>query len=40
MRFRHMRRLRRRPKPPLLLLELDIPLEEIIADLLYPGDRA
>jgi hypothetical protein len=36
MRFSQLRRRRRRPKPPLFLLELNVPLEEIVADLMYP----
>jgi hypothetical protein len=37
IRFRNLRRARRKPTPPLFLLELDLPFEEIIADLVYPA---
>lgn len=36
MRFRLLRRNRRKPKPPFLLLELDLPFDEVMADLVYP----
>jgi len=35
--FRSLRRQRRQPKPPFYLLELDLPFDEIMADLVYPG---
>jgi hypothetical protein len=40
MRFRQLRRRRRQPKPPFFLLELNLPLEEIVADLIYPTPSA
>jgi len=40
MRFRRLRRRRRQPKTPFYILELDIPLEEIIAELVFPGEAA
>jgi hypothetical protein len=40
IRFRQLRRARRRPTPPFFLLELDLPFEEIIADLVYPAPAA
>ena len=36
MRFRLLRRNRRKPKPPFLLLELDLPFDEVMADLVAP----
>ncbi|HSK07473.1 MAG TPA: hypothetical protein VK990_08150 [Acidimicrobiia bacterium] len=36
MRFSNLRRRRRRPHPPFHLLELNLSLDEIVADLLYP----
>ena len=35
--FRSLRRRRRQPKPPFYLLDLELPLDEIIADLVYPA---
>jgi hypothetical protein len=40
IRFRQLRRARRRPTPPFFLLDLDLPFEEIIADLVYPAPAA
>ena len=37
MRFSSLRRRRRRPHPPFYLLELNISLDDIVADLVYPG---
>jgi hypothetical protein len=37
IRFRNLRRARRKPTPPFFLLELDLPFEEIMADLVYPA---
>jgi hypothetical protein len=36
MSFQNLRRRRRRPNPPFYLLELNLSLDEIIADLVYP----
>ncbi len=36
MRFKELRRRRRQPKPPMFLLDLQLPLEVVIADLSYP----
>lgn len=36
MRFKELRRRRRQPKPPVFLLDLHLPFEEVIADLSYP----
>ena len=35
--FKSLRRRRRQPKPPVYLLELDLPLDEIMTDLVYPA---
>ncbi len=35
--FRSLRRQRRQPKPPFYLLDLDLPFDEIMADLVYPA---
>jgi hypothetical protein len=35
--FRDLRRRRRQPKPPFYTLELDLPLDDIMADLVYPA---
>jgi hypothetical protein len=35
--FRNLRSRRRRPSPPFFLLELDLPYEEVMADLVYPA---
>jgi hypothetical protein len=40
MRFSQLRRRRRRPKPPFFLLELNLSLDEIVADLVYPTPSA
>jgi hypothetical protein len=40
MRFSQFRRRRRRPKPPFFLLELNLSLDEIVADLVYPTPSA
>lgn len=38
MRFlQNLRRRRRQPKPPFYLLELDLPFDEVLADLTYPA---
>ena len=37
MRFNSLRRRRRRPNPPFFLLELNLSLDEIVADLVYPA---
>jgi hypothetical protein len=36
MSFNILRRRRRRPNPPFYLLELNLSLDEIVADLVYP----
>jgi hypothetical protein len=36
MRFNRLRRRRRRPQPPFYLLELNLSIDEIVADLAYP----
>jgi hypothetical protein len=36
MRFNSLRRRRRRPHPPFYMLELNLSLDEIVADLVYP----
>ncbi len=38
--FRNLRRRRRQPNPPFYLLELDLPFEEVMADLVYPAPSA
>lgn len=38
--FQELRRRRRQPKPPLFLLPLDLPFEEVVADLVFPADWA
>ena len=35
--FRSLRRQRRQPKPPFYLLALDLPVDEVMADLVYPS---
>jgi hypothetical protein len=35
--FKSLRRRRRQPKPPVYLLELDLPLDDIMTDLVYPA---
>ena len=35
--FRNLRRQRRHPKPPFYLLDLELPFDEIMADLVYPA---
>ncbi|MET0696730.1 MAG: hypothetical protein ABWZ58_04820 [Acidimicrobiia bacterium] len=35
--FQSLRRKRRQPNPPFYLLELDLPLDEVMADLTYPS---
>jgi hypothetical protein len=40
MRFSQLRRRRRQPKPPFFLLELNLSLDEIVADLVYPAPSA
>ncbi len=36
MRYRDLRRRRRRPKTPMFLLDLHLPFDEVLADLSYP----
>jgi hypothetical protein len=38
--FRNLRRRRRQPSQPFYLLELDLPFEEVMADLTYPAGSA
>jgi hypothetical protein len=38
--FKNLRRRRRQPSPPFNLLELDLPFEEVMADLTYPAGSA
>ncbi len=40
MRFRNLRRRRRQPKAPFFLLPLDLPFDEVMADLVFPGKAA
>lgn len=40
MRFSQLRRRRRQPKPPFFLLDLNLSLDEIVADLVYPTPSA
>ncbi|HYJ25668.1 MAG TPA: hypothetical protein VE027_11730 [Acidimicrobiia bacterium] len=35
--FQSLRRKRRQPNPPFYLLELDLPMEQVMADLTYPS---
>lgn len=35
--FRNLRRRRRKPSPPAFTLDLQLPFEEVLADLVYPG---
>ncbi|MGH8950619.1 MAG: hypothetical protein ACRDX9_04270 [Acidimicrobiia bacterium] len=35
--FRNLRRRRRKPSPPAFSLELDLPFDEVLADLVFPG---
>ena len=37
MRFRNLRRRRRQPKAPFILLDLNLPFEDVLADLAYPA---
>jgi hypothetical protein len=37
--FQTLRRKRRQPKPPFYLLELDLPFEDVMADLIYPSPK-
>jgi hypothetical protein len=37
--FQTLRRKRRQPNPPFYLLELDLPFEDVIADLTYPSPK-
>jgi hypothetical protein len=39
MRFRRIRKRRRQPRPPFFVLPLDLPFEEVMADLVYPAPR-
>ena len=36
MRFKELRRRRRQPRAPMFLLELDLPFDEVMADLHFP----
>jgi hypothetical protein len=38
--FKALRRRRRQPTPPFYLLELDLPFDEVLADLVYPAPSA
>jgi hypothetical protein len=38
--FRTLRRRRRQPTSPFYLLELDLPFDEVLADLVYPAPSA
>jgi hypothetical protein len=38
--FRALRRRRRQPTPPFYVLELDLPFDEVLADLVYPAPSA
>ena len=38
--FKRLRSKRRQPKPPVYLIELDLPFDEVIADLVYPAPSA
>jgi hypothetical protein len=35
--FKNLRRRHRRPTPPFHLLDLDLPFDEVLADLVYPA---
>jgi hypothetical protein len=35
--FKSLRMRRRQPNPPFYLLELDIPFEDVMSDLIYPA---
>ncbi len=37
--FKSLRMKRRQPSPPLYLLELDLPFEDVMADLTYPSPK-
>lgn len=37
--FKSLRRKRRQPNPPFYLLELDLPFEDVMADLVYPSPK-
>jgi hypothetical protein len=37
--FKSLRMKRRQPNPPFYLLELDLPFEEVMADLTYPSPK-
>ncbi len=37
--FKSLRRKRRQPNPPFHLLELDLPFEDVMADLTYPSPK-
>ena len=37
--FQSLRRKRRQPRPPFYLLELDLPFEDVMADLSYPSPK-
>jgi hypothetical protein len=37
--FQSLRRKRRQPNPPFYLLELDLPFEDVMADLIYPSPK-
>ena len=38
--FRNLRMRRRQPNPPFYLLELDLPFEDVMADLVYPSPKS
>ena len=38
--FRNLRRSRRQPKPPFFQLELNLPFDEVMSDLVYPAPSA
>jgi hypothetical protein len=40
MRFKELRRRRRRPKAPMFLLELDLAFDEVMADLVFPWEES
>ncbi|HWL50779.1 MAG TPA: hypothetical protein VNT92_12955 [Acidimicrobiia bacterium] len=38
--FKSLRRKRRQPNAPFYLLELDLPFDDVMADLVYPAPSA
>ena len=38
--FRNVRRRHRQPSAPFYVLELDLPFDEVLADLVYPATSA